>query len=88
MQKKEVSIVNPHGLHVRACARIVAIASKFRSKVSISVKGKRASARNIVAVMLITASVGATLRIEVDCPDEYQAMKDIAALFHYGLGER
>ena len=64
MQTTEVSIVNPHGLHVRACARIVAIASKFRSKVSISVKGKHASARNIVAVMLITASVGATVRID------------------------
>ena len=73
---------------MRACARIVAIASKFRSKVSISVKGKRASARNIVAVMLITASVGATVRIEVDGPDEDQAMKEIAALFHDGLGER
>jgi phosphotransferase system HPr (HPr) family protein len=88
MQTTVVSIVNPQGLHVRACARIVAIASKFRTKVSICVKGKRASARNIVAVMMITASVGATLRIEVDGPDEAQAMKEIAALFHDGLGER
>jgi len=88
MQTRLVSIVNPLGLHVRACARIVAIASKFRSTVSLSVKGRRASARNIVAVMLITASVGATVRIEVDGPDEAQAMREIAALFHDGLGER
>jgi len=88
MQTKVVSIVNPLGLHARACARIVAIASKFRSTVWLSVKGKRASARNIVAVMLLTASVGATVRIEVEGPDEAQAMREIAALFHDGLGER
>jgi phosphocarrier protein len=88
MQTRVVSISNPLGLHVRACARIVAIASKFRSTVSLSVKGRRASARNIVAVMLLTASVGTTVRIEVDGPDEAQAMREIAALFHDGLGER
>jgi phosphocarrier protein len=88
MQTRFVSIINPLGLHARACARIVHIASRFRSTVSLHVKGKRASARNIVAVMLLTASVGSTVRIEVDGPDEAEAMKAIAALFHDGFGER
>lgn len=88
MQTRLVPITNPLGLHARACARIVHIASKFRSRISLQVKGRRASARSIVAVMLLTASVGATVRIEVDGPDEAQAMKAIAALFHDGLGER
>jgi phosphotransferase system HPr-like phosphotransfer protein len=38
--------------------------------------------------MLLTASVGATVRLEVDGPDEAEAMKEIAALFHDGFGER
>src|SRR4030095_10530750 len=88
MQTRVVSVINPLGLHARACARIVAIASKFRSTVSLSVKGRRASARNIVAVTLLTASVGATARIEIDAPDEAEAMRAIAALFHDGFGER
>ncbi|MFO1302439.1 MAG: HPr family phosphocarrier protein [Burkholderiales bacterium] len=88
MLTKVVPIINPLGLHARACARIVGIASKFRSTVSLTVKGRRASARNIVAVMLLTASVGATVRIEVEGPDEAQAMREIAALFHDGFGER
>ena len=88
MQTRVVSVVNPLGLHARACARIVGIASRFRSTVSLSVKGKRASARNIVAVMLLTASVGATVRIEIEGPDEAEAMRAIAALFHDGFGER
>lgn len=88
MQIRLIPIANPLGLHTRACARIVQISSKFRSTVWLQVKGKRASARNIMAVMLLTASVGATVRIEVDGPDEAEAMKAIAALFHDGLGER
>jgi phosphocarrier protein len=88
MQTHSVSIVNRLGLHARACARIVNIASRFRSNVSLVVKGKRASARNIVAVMLLTASVGTTVRIEVDGPDEVEAMREVAALFHDGFGER
>lgn len=88
MQTHSVAIINRLGLHVRACARIVQIASRFRSNVSLVVKGKRASARNIVAVMVLTASVGTTVRIEVDGPDEVEAMRAVAALFHDGFGER
>ncbi len=88
MQTHSVAIINRLGLHARACARIVKIASRFRSNVSLVVKGKRASARNIVAVMLLTASVGAMVRIEVDGPDEVEAMREVAALFHDGFGER
>jgi phosphocarrier protein HPr len=88
MLTRVVSIVNPLGLHARACAKIVNIASRFRSTVSLTVKGRRASARSIVAVMLLTATVGATVRVEIDGPDEVEAMREIAALFHDGFGER
>lgn len=88
MLTRVVSIINPLGLHARACAKLVHIASRFRSNVSLVVRGRRASARNIVAVMLLTAAVGATVRVEVEGPDEAEAMRAIAALFHDGFGER
>jgi phosphocarrier protein len=88
MQTRELPITNRLGLHARACARIVQIASKFRCNVSLVAKGRRASARNIVAVMLLTASVGTTVRLEIDGPDEAEAMRAISALFHDGFGER
>jgi phosphocarrier protein HPr len=88
MQMRELSVINRLGLHARACARIVQIASRFRCNVSLVVKGRRASARNIVAVMLLTASVGTTVRLETDGPDEVAAMRAITALFHDGFGER
>ena len=46
MQTRELAITNRLGLHARACARIVQIASRFRCNVSLVVKGRRASARN------------------------------------------
>jgi phosphocarrier protein HPr len=88
MQIFELAIINPLGLHARACAKLVEIDSRFRCNVSLVVKGRRASARNIVAVMLLGASVGATVRLEVDGPDEALAMREIAALFRDGFGER
>jgi phosphocarrier protein HPr len=88
MLTRVVSIMNPLGLHVRACARIVSVASRFRSNVWLVVRGRRTRVRNIVAVMLLTTSVGTTVRLEIDGPDEAAAMKEIAALFHDGLGER
>jgi phosphocarrier protein len=51
-------------------------------------KGRRINARNIVAVMLLTASMGVTVRIEASGPDEAVAIREIATLFRDGSGER
>lgn len=88
MQTREIRIANPRGLHAQACARIVDIATRCRCKLSLVCRGRRVSARNIVAVMLVTASIGATVRIEAEGPDEQAAIREIATLFHDGLGER
>ncbi|HYA66269.1 MAG TPA: HPr family phosphocarrier protein [Burkholderiaceae bacterium] len=87
MQIQEVSIVNRLGLHARACAKIVQVAVRFPCDVWLIAKGRRASARNILAVMLLSASVGTVVRVEIDGPEEAGAMKEITALFHSGFGE-
>jgi phosphocarrier protein len=73
MQTRKLVIGNPRGLHAQACA---------------VGNGRRVSARSIVAVMMLTASVGTTVRIEAEGPDEEVAIREIATLFHDGLGER
>jgi phosphocarrier protein HPr len=88
MQTLRVVVASPHGLHAQACAGIVQIAESCRCKLSLIAKGRRVSARNIMAIMLLTATVGATVRIEADGPDEISAIRDVAALFHDGFGER
>ena len=88
MQTLRLIIANPRGLHAQACARIVNIAKHCRCNLSIVGKGRRVSARNIVAVMLLTASMGATVRIEAEGTDEVVTIREITTLFQDGLGER
>ena len=88
MQTRTLIIANPRGLHAQACARIVNIARRCRCSLSLVVKGRRVSARNIVAVMLLTATMGAAVRVEADGSDEEVAIREIDTLFHDGLGER
>jgi phosphocarrier protein len=85
---REIEITNRHGLHARACARIVQIASRFRCDVSLVSGMRRASARSIVAVMLLAAAVGTTIRVETDGPDEMAAMTAIVSLLSDGLERR
>jgi len=88
MQTREIEIVNRHGLHARACARIVQVASRFRCNVSLVSGVRRASARSIVAVMLLAAAVGTTIRVETDGPDEIAAMGALVSLLNDGLERR
>lgn len=87
MEKREVAIINPLGLHARASAKIVRLASRFRSRVTLEHGGRRASAQSIVAVMLLAVSMGSTVVLEAEGPDESDAMVAIVALIDDGFGE-
>jgi phosphocarrier protein len=87
MKTLDVTVMNPNGLHARTCARLVQAASRFRCNVSLSARGRRASARSVVAVMLLAASVGTTVRIQADGPEEEDALREIAALLQNRAAE-
>jgi phosphocarrier protein len=87
MQIQEVTVTNPLGLHARASAKIVDVASRFPCTVSLVAKGRRASARSIVAIMLLSASAGTLVQVEAEGPEEASAVREIATLFSSGFGE-
>lgn len=86
MQIREIEITHRLGLHARACARVVALASRFRCNVALVSGRRRASARNIVSVMLLAAAFGGLVRVETDGPDESAAMAAMVRLLTQGLG--
>ena len=88
MQTRFIKLTNRCGLHARACAKVVQVASGFRSSVSLIWNGRRASARSIVAVMLLAAGMGATIRLEISGPDENEAMTAMAQLIAGQFGEQ
>ena len=84
MQTRQVKVGNTLGLHARLAAQIVHVASRFTCSVSLAFKGRTANARNILAVMLLAASVGGTILIEASGPDEAEAVEALSSL----IGDR
>ena len=87
MQKREVRIVNRLGLHARAAAKIVYVASTYRCNIALAFGNRHANARNILAVMLLAANMGSTIRIETSGPDESEAMSAVTRLVSDRFGE-
>ena len=87
MQTQEIKIRNRLGLHARACSKIVKLSSRFRCRVSLVFDGRRANARNILAVMMLAASMGTTIRLETAGPDEAAAMNAMVRLINDRFGE-
>jgi phosphocarrier protein HPr len=84
MQTRQVSVASTLGVHARLAAQIVHLASRFKCSVSIAVNGRTANARNVLAVMLLAASVGSTILIEANGPDEAEALDALSSL----IGDR
>jgi phosphocarrier protein HPr len=80
MQTRRVNVANSLGVHARLAAQIVQLASRFRCSVSLALNGRTANARNILAVMLLAASVGSTISIEASGPDEAEALEALSSL--------
>ena len=88
MQTHDIGITNRLGLHARAAAQVVRLASQFRCSVSLVVNGRRASARSMLAVMMLAASMGSMVRLETSGPDEDAAMMAMVRLIGEGFGEK
>ncbi len=80
MQIREIRLRNVKGLHARVAARIVKVAGRFRSRAVLTVGDRRANARSIMAVLMLAAAMGATVRLEIEGPDEQAAMEAMAAV--------
>ena len=83
MQTRQVNVANSLGLHARLAAQIVYLASRFRCSVSLAFNGRTANARNVLAVMLLAASVGSTIWIEASGPDEAEALDALSSLLEH-----
>ena len=80
MQIREIRLRNAKGLHARVAARIVKVAGRFRSRAVLTVGDRRANARSIMAVLMLAAAMGATVRLETEGPDEQAAIEAMVAV--------
>jgi phosphocarrier protein len=87
MISQTAKIVNKLGLHARPSALLVTTASKFQSEVHFTKNGLRVNGKSILGVMMLAAEMGSDLLIELDGPDEEQAMTEILAVIESRFGE-
>ena len=87
MQVREIRLRNTQGLHARVAARVVKVAGRFKSRIVLGVGERRASARSIMAVMMLAAGKGSKVMLETSGPDEDEAMNALCALVADYFGE-
>ena len=80
-------ILNKRGLHARASAKIVEAAARFQSEIHVIKDGSAVNGRSIMGLMMLAASIGSTVMITAEGPDQEEAMKAILALFEAKFGE-
>jgi phosphotransferase system HPr (HPr) family protein len=80
MISKKVAIINKLGLHARAASKLVNKANQFESDVFIDKQGNRINAKSIMGVMMLAASKGTEILLEVDGGDEEDCMKAVVQL--------
>jgi len=78
--KKDVTLRNKLGLHVRPAAQFTKIASQFEADVFLSKDGVRINAKSIMGVMMLAANKGAVITIECNGSDEDTLMAKLVEL--------
>ena len=85
--ERTVDIVNRLGLHARAAAKLVTLASKFTSDVRVRKDAREVSGKSIMGVMMLAAAKGAQITLIAEGADAAQALDELAALVAGRFGE-
>jgi phosphocarrier protein HPr len=87
MTECEVIIRNRLGLHARAAARFVHVASRFRAQVRVAREGRVVDGKSIMGILLLAAAHGTRIRISAEGPDGPAALTALCELVESGFGE-
>jgi phosphocarrier protein HPr len=87
MQSKTVTVVNPLGIHARAAAKFVHVATKFEARVRVARERREIDGKSIMGILLLAASRGSTITISADGTDEQAAVDALTVLVSSGFGE-
>lgn len=87
MLEKEITIINKLGLHARAAAKFVSLASEFTSNIFMTHDGRKVNGKSIMGVMMLAAANGMTILLSADGEDEVEAVTRLEELIQQRFGE-
>ncbi|XBC39293.1 MAG: HPr family phosphocarrier protein [Buchnera aphidicola (Nurudea shiraii)] len=77
MFQKEVTINNPHGLHIRPAALLVKEAQKFISEIFITSNGKSVNAKSLFKLQTLGLVKNSLITISANGIDEKLAVENL-----------
>lgn len=80
-------VKNRLGLHARAAAKLVNVASKYPCEISVSRDGQGANAKSVMGVLLLCGAQGTSLDVEARGDQAAEAVTAIGALIDDRFGE-
>jgi phosphocarrier protein HPr len=89
MIRQSVQVSNKLGLHARAAAKLVRLASHFSSEIHLSREdaNQQIDSKSILGVLMLAASKGTRLIVSIEGQDEIEAIEAIRGLFEKKFGE-
>ena len=87
MVSQNVTVVNQLGMHARAAAKFVHLATKFQAHVRVARDRREMDGKSIMGILLLAAARGTIITISADGSDEREALAALAALVASGFGE-
>lgn len=84
---QEVEVVNKLGMHARAAAKFVKLASNFNSEIEIERKQLRVNGKSIMGVMMLAASKGTFITIHAKGEDAKEGVDKLVKLVKDKFGE-
>ena len=85
--QREVAITNQRGLHARASAKFVNLASTLDATVEVEKDGNRVCGTSIMGLMMLGAAMGDSIIIHVEGSEADAAMTKLVELVEDRFGE-
>ncbi|HAZ61948.1 MAG TPA: HPr family phosphocarrier protein [Gammaproteobacteria bacterium] len=84
---RTITICNKLGLHARAAARFVQLASRFESEIRLTRGSREANGKSIMGVMMLAAGKGTELALIIEGNDAEEAMAELVGMVENRFGE-
>jgi len=84
---RDIVITNKRGLHARASAKFVNLASVLDSNIEVEKDGSRVCGTSIMGLMMLGAAMGDTITVHVSGPHADEALEQLVALVEDRFGE-
>ncbi|MCW8929315.1 MAG: HPr family phosphocarrier protein [Gammaproteobacteria bacterium] len=87
MIERNLTITNKLGLHARAAAKLVTLASSFKSMIELKTMCKTANGKSIMSVMMLAAGKGTEITLIINGDDEKEAVAALEILINRRFDE-